>query len=122
MQSPQLGLGFSLLPARGSNPLADSGGCPWRAARPASVMGSRVACGVAIASPQNGLWDVGKKATMALRTHEKCLDVSAGKLAPEFVPTTGFQDPRDLGTALTGSISRSSLRSLPPEGTVMKQH
>lgn len=85
-------------------------------------MGSHVACGVAIAFPQNGLWDMGKKATMALRTHEKCLDVSAGKLAPEFVPTTGFQDLRDLGTALTGSISGSSLCSLPPEDVVMKQH
>jgi len=39
--------------------------------------------------------------------------MSARKLAPEFIPTTGFQDLTDLVTALTGSIFCSSLYLLP---------
>lgn len=77
---------------------------------------------VAIPSPQHGLLEVGKKAATALRTHEKCLDVSARKLTPGIVSTKSFQGPWDLGTALTGSIFWASLYSLPCRRRGDEQH
>lgn len=80
-------------------------------------------CGVAITSPRSDLWEVGKKAAVALRTHGNAW-MSARKPVLEPVPigSTGFQYPRDLGKDLRGSTCCSSLHLLPAEEAVMKQH